>query len=88
MNLPENNRRVFIIRIWREPREIEGAQPEWRGVIESAYDDQRRYLKSLDEIITFILPYLDKMGVKVDMDGRLKQWLKRQQSTLPKQDAS
>jgi hypothetical protein len=88
MNLPENNRRVFIIRIWREPREIEGAQPEWRGVIESAYDDQRRYLKSLDEIIAFILPYLDKMGVKVEIDRRLKQWLEHQKSTLTKQDGS
>jgi hypothetical protein len=86
MNLPENNRWVFIIRIWREPREIEGALPEWRGVIESTHDNQRRYLKSLDEIIGFILPYLEKMGVKLEKDRWLKQWLERQKLTLPEQD--
>lgn len=86
MNLPESSRRVFIIRIWREPREIEGALPEWRGVIESTHDNQRRYLKGLDEIITFILPYMEKMGVKLEIDGWLKQWLERPTSPLTKQD--
>lgn len=73
MNLPENNRQVFIVRIWREPREIEGALPEWRGVIESNQDNQRRYLKSLDEIIEFIFPYLQKMGVRLEIEGRFTQ---------------
>lgn len=84
MSLPENNRHVFIVRIWREPREVEGALPEWRGVIESTQDNQRRYLKSLDEIIAFIFPYLEKMGVKLEIDGRFKQWLEKQKVALPK----
>lgn len=78
-----HNRRAFIIRIWREPREIEGALPEWRGVIESTHDNQRRYLKSLDEIIAFIAPYLDKMGVSLEIER-----LEHQKPTLPEQDGS
>ena len=86
MDLPENNRQVFIVRIWREPREIEGALPEWRGVIESIHDNRRSYIKSLGEVVTFILPYLESMGVKLEIDEWLKQWLKQQRSSVPKED--
>jgi len=46
---------VFILRVWRETREIEGAAPEWRGVIEHAPSSERRYFKNLDELVDFIM---------------------------------
>lgn len=57
---------MFIVRIWREPREIEGAGPEWRGVIEHVGSGERRYLKDLGEITAFVAPRLEEMGVKLE----------------------
>ena len=51
MLLFEDNTHVFIVRIWLEPREIEGAEPERRGVIEHLPTGARRYIRDLKEII-------------------------------------
>ncbi len=56
MNPIEENTHVFIVRVWREQREIEGAMPTWRGMIEYVPSGERRYLKDLDEIRGFIAP--------------------------------
>jgi hypothetical protein len=77
MNSPEENRQVFIVRIWREAREIEGRLPEWRGMIESVQNGERRYVKNLGDIARFITPYLCRMGVRLDRQGRLRSWLSR-----------
>ena len=73
----EDNTQVFIIRIWVERREIEGAPTEWRGVIEHIPGGQRRYLKDLGDILVFIRPYLKSIGVNVGAGWRMRQWLKR-----------
>lgn len=72
----EEHTHVFIVRVWREAREIQGTTPEWRGVIEHVSSGERRYLKGLEEIGVFIVPYLEAMGVKLEMSWRVKQWLK------------
>jgi hypothetical protein len=77
MNSPEKNRQVFVVRIWREAREIEGKLPEWRGMIESVHSGERRYLKNLGDIAAFIAPYLCRMGVKLDRYGPVWGWLIR-----------
>lgn len=71
----EENTHVFIVRIWREPREIEGQAPEWRGVVEHVPSGERRYLKDLEEICVFFVAYLEALGVKFGMCWRVKQWL-------------
>ena len=60
--------------------------PEWRGVIESTVDNERRFLKSLEDIIIFILPYLKKMGVKLEVNRQFKQWLDRHKAASPEKD--
>jgi hypothetical protein len=75
MPLFDEHTQVFIVRIWREPREIEGAAPEWRGVIEHVPDGKRRYLKNLAEVTDFIAPYLEQLGVELDIRQRVRQWL-------------
>jgi hypothetical protein len=54
MSLTDNTQ-VFILRVWRETREIEGAAPEWRGVIEHVPSGERRYFKNLDELVDLML---------------------------------
>lgn len=51
----EENSQAFIVRIWSESREIEHAQPEWRGMIEHIPSVQRCYVKSLYELAAFIV---------------------------------
>jgi hypothetical protein len=84
MNDSEDSDHAFIIRIWKENRELEGASPGWRGVIEHVSTGKRRYLQELAHIIAFIIPYLEEMGVKTDSFGRrrvrfrrLRRWLQR-----------
>ena len=57
------NTHSFIVRIWLEPRDLEGAEPQLRGEIEHVPSSERRYLKDLSEIAFFIAPYLGEMGV-------------------------
>ena len=77
MTLFEDKTHVFMVRVWLERREIEGAGAEWRGVIEHMTSGERRYLNDLEDITNFIAPYLTEMGVKFAPYWRLRRWLKR-----------
>lgn len=55
MSLPESERHTFIVRFWRQPREIEGQPPDWRGSIEAAAGEQRRYFLTFQEMILFMV---------------------------------
>ncbi len=77
MPLLDENTHVFIIRMWLEPREIAGAAPEWRGMIEHVTSGERQYVKSLDEATEFIAGFLQRMGVKIGLRARLRRWFKR-----------
>jgi hypothetical protein len=65
MTVSNNCSQAFIVRIWCEPREIEGALPEWRGMIEHVASGSQLYFTDLDEIAIVIRPYLELMGVKI-----------------------
>lgn len=54
----EESSHAYILRFWREPREIQDAEPEWRGVIEHVRTGDRRYLRGLDGILDFIAWHL------------------------------
>jgi hypothetical protein len=58
MSPPDEKTHVFIVRLWLEAREIEGAETLWRGVVEHVSSGQRRYVDNLDEIPAFIAGYL------------------------------
>jgi hypothetical protein len=53
----------FIVRVWLEPREIEGVDPEWRGMVEHVSSGKRRYVTDLGDLSAFIAIYLEDMGV-------------------------
>ena len=60
----DENNHSFIVRVWLEPRELDGAEPEWRGEIEHVANGERRGLKDLDDVTFFIALYLPDTGVK------------------------
>lgn len=49
---------VFIVRVWMEPRDIEGAPVLWRAAIEHVPSGNRRYLEKLDDLPAVIAQYL------------------------------
>jgi hypothetical protein len=73
----EENTHAFVVRVWLEPREIDGAPPEWRGVIEHVPSGERRYLRNLDDIAVFISSYARGAVGKFQNCRSLHQWIKR-----------
>lgn len=61
---PEENSSAFIVRVWIEPREVEGAPVVWRGSIEPVASGRVKYVVELEEIGRFV------GGVLEQMEGR------------------
>lgn len=85
MDLYESNTHSFIIKIWLEETAEEASRATWRGNITHVPSGERRYVEDLDEIIVFIMPYLDRMGVKFGVQWWVRQWLKQRKLSLKKQ---
>jgi hypothetical protein len=73
----EANTHSFIVKIWREEVSSDTSQAAWRGHITHVPGGERRYLRSLDDLSTIIIPYIEEMGVKLSLWWRVKQWLNR-----------
>ena len=63
MSSPESVRHSFIIRIWAEEMAEAGSQLMLRGHITHVPGGEKMYLKDLDDILTFVAPYVKAMGV-------------------------
>jgi hypothetical protein len=57
---------VFTLRLWREPREVKSAKPKWRGVIIHLASGKKEYFENLEDILNFIVPFIEEMGVRAD----------------------
>jgi hypothetical protein len=77
MDQPEFNTQSFVIKIWLEETAEEAGQATWRGHITHIPSGVRRYLKGLEDIIVFIVPYLEQVGVKFGLGWRVSRWLMR-----------
>ncbi len=66
----------FIVRVWVEERAEEGRRGIWRGHITHVFTGRRHYLKNLDDIENFIMPYLEKMGVMFGIYWHMSCWLR------------
>jgi hypothetical protein len=64
LDCPEEYTHSFIIKIRLEETAEEAGRATWRGHITHVPSGERRYLKKLDEIMAFIRPYLQEMGVR------------------------
>jgi hypothetical protein len=80
VNRCETDIHSFIIKIWLEETVEEAGQVTWRGHITHVVSGQRRYIQDLEDITTFIQPYLGEMGVRPGLGWRVKacwqRWLK------------
>lgn len=48
----------FVLRLWLERREIEGAMPVWRGVIELVPSGERQYFEGVNQLSEILTQYL------------------------------
>lgn len=53
-----DDRHVFIVRIWLEPRELKGEAPQLRGSVEHVPSGARRSIKALEEVMAFMAQFL------------------------------
>ena len=65
----------FIVKIWRESLVQEGRRVTWRGHITHVPSGERRYLRDLNDLVAFIVPYLERMGVHSIGHGRVWHWV-------------
>ncbi len=76
MDLSESHTQSFIVHLWIEETADEGGGVIWRGSITHVPSGRRRHLKDLDGIAIFIMPYLERLGVRFGLRWRLRQYLK------------
>jgi len=76
MDDSELSTQSFILKIWLEESSREADGAIWRGYVTHVQTGKRRYIRSLEEIVTFILPFLEQMGVAVPRRWRLERWLR------------
>jgi len=77
MDLSDNSIQSFVIKIWLEETVAESGRATWRGHITHVASGDRRYLQSLADIPALIAPYLQAMGITVDVEDELRQWLQQ-----------
>ncbi|MFL7792788.1 MAG: hypothetical protein AB8I69_11660 [Anaerolineae bacterium] len=73
----EDNTHSFVVKIWLERTAKEISNAAWRGHVTHVPSGERCYIKNLHEILSFIAPYLEKMGVKPSLYRRVKRWLQQ-----------
>lgn len=67
----------FIIKVWIE---LDGderrrvGRSHWRGFVTHVPSGDRRHVKSLGDIIAFIMPMLERVGVKFPIGWRMVRW--------------
>jgi hypothetical protein len=55
--------RTFILRIWREKRELPGKEALLRGKIEDIHSGKKRFVKNKEEILEFLDSQLLAIGL-------------------------
>lgn len=82
MELLESHTHSFVIKIRFEAAAMEKNKAVWRGQITHVPSGKRRFFKHLHEILLFMTPYLQDMGVQPGVYWRVKQWLKQRNPLL------
>ncbi len=65
--MAEQEPQSFVLKIWVEETAEEAGQVKWRGHITHVPSHSRRYVQDLDDIVLFVSPYLEQLGVRVKM---------------------
>ncbi len=82
--MAESDVHSFIVKVWVEKAARRFRPARWHGYITHVPSGERRYLKNLNGIKTFILPYLKGVGGGDDDPFRLRAalWLRRKAARL------
>ena len=73
MDFSEFQAHSFIVKVWAEEWSKEMDRVLWRGHITHVPSGERRYLKDLEDIITFIAAYLEAMDTESGMHRQINR---------------
>lgn len=74
---PYETAQSFVVKIWVEETDGTARRARWRGHITHVPSAERRYLRTLEDVTAFMVPYLERMGVTLTTRWRVRQWLGR-----------
>ena len=80
LELYETSTHPFILKIWLVEVATKARQATWHGSIVHVPSGRRQPLKDLDDVVAFVAPYLEAMGVKLGLCWRVRLWLRRWKS--------
>lgn len=66
MELYERNTCSFVVKVWVENSDNRTDSVLWRGYITHIASGRRQYFEKLSNVLVFIVPYLEVMGIKID----------------------
>jgi hypothetical protein len=72
----EGQTESFVVRLWLEDAR-RTSRAQWRGRITHVDGNERRYIRQLDDIPRFIVPFLEELGGDIGWRWRAKRWLRR-----------
>jgi hypothetical protein len=78
----EEDTQVFIVRFWRESRELAGARPIWRGSVEHLPSGKRVYVKNFKEVESVMSSFVPE----AEKTKRGSGWKKRLKSRVLKKE--
>lgn len=59
----DDSSHVLILRLWRETGTGDGAEPEWRALIENVSTRQRFPVRDMNSLQALLAPYRDGIGL-------------------------
>ena len=64
MDQLESTTYSFILRVWLEDTSEHAAERVWRGHITHVPSNERRYIRSLDDIVTAVIELIQNLDVR------------------------
>lgn len=76
MESPDANTHSFVVKLWLEETAAEAGRVRWRGHVTHVGSGKRLYFQRLEEIVDFMTPYLEMMGVERGITSRIGRRLR------------
>jgi hypothetical protein len=73
----DSNPQSFILKFWVEPTTASEKDIVWHGQITHVPSGARRSLKTKEDLLSFIEPYLEAIGIHFTRARRFRRWLAR-----------